>query len=96
MIKTQRWLTRRPPFCPIDGVPWHLWGFTRSSLAQCVEKAGFQVEEIQWLEPSPLSTNEVAGSSHWKRMGPRSTARLSKLLGMSDRMALLAQKPVAI
>lgn len=92
VVKTQRWLTGRP-FCPIDDVPWHLWGFTRSSLARCVEKAGFAVEETVWLEPSPLSTNEGAGSSRWKRIGLKLVGMLSKMLGMSDRMALLAQKP---
>lgn len=93
VIKTLRWFTGRT-FCPIDGVPWHLWGFTRSSLQRCVEKAGFALAEITWLEPSPLSTNEGAGSSPPKRMGLRLLGRLSKLLGMSDRIALLAQKPL--
>jgi SAM-dependent methyltransferase len=92
VVKIERWFTGRP-FCPIDDVPWHLWGFTRSSLARCIEKAGFFVMEIMWLEPSPLSTNEGAGSSSWKRIGLRLVAKLSKLLGMSDRMALFAQKP---
>jgi SAM-dependent methyltransferase len=92
VVKAQRWFTGQP-FCPIDDVPWHLWGFTRSSLARCVEKAGFTVEEILWLEPSPLSTNEGAGSSRWKQAALRFVARLSKLLGMSDRFALLAYKP---
>jgi SAM-dependent methyltransferase len=82
VVKGQRWLTGRP-FCPIDDVPWHLWGFTRSSLARCVEKAGFAVQEIIWLEPSPLSTHEGAGSSRWKRMGLRFVAKLSKWLGMA-------------
>ena len=92
VVKTERWLTRRP-FCPIDDVPWHLWGFTGPSLAHCVEKAGFTVEEVLSLEPSPLSTNEGAGSSPWKQVGLRLVAKLSKLLDMSDRMALLARKP---
>lgn len=93
VVKIQRWFTGRP-FCPIDDVPWHLWGFTRSSLARCVEKAGFCVEEIIWLEPSPLSTNQGAGSSSLKRIGLRLVAKLSKPLGMSDRMALFALKPI--
>lgn len=93
VIKTFRWFAGRT-FCPIDDVPWHLWGFTRSSLRHCVEKAGFASWEITWLEPSPLSTNEGAGSSSLKRVGLRLLGRLSKLLGMSDRIALLAQKPL--
>jgi SAM-dependent methyltransferase len=90
-VKTKRWFTREP-FCPIDDVPWHLWGFTRESLALCVERAGFIVKEISWLEPSPLSTNEGAGSSWAKRLGLRVVAEVSKRLGMSDRMALFATK----
>ncbi len=93
VVKTERWFTGRP-FCPIDDVPWHLWGFTRSSLALCVEKAGFVVEEVIWLEPSPLSTNEGAGSSSLKRIGLRLVANVSKRIGMSDRMALFALKPI--
>lgn len=93
VVKAQRWFTGRP-FCPIDDVPWHLWGFTRASLARCVEKAGFTVQDISWLEPSPLSTNEAAGSTATKRFGLRLVAEASKRLGMSDRMALFAQKPL--
>ncbi len=91
VVKTKRWITGEP-FCPIDGVPWHLWGLTRVSLARCVEKAGFTVKEISWLEPSPLSTNERAGSTAAKRLGLRLLGEASKRLGMSDRMALFAQK----
>jgi SAM-dependent methyltransferase len=92
VVKTKRWFTGEP-FCPIDDVPWHLWGFTRSSLARCVEKAGIAVKEISWLEPSPVSTNEGAGSTGVKRLGFRIVAIASKHMGMSDRMALLGQKP---
>lgn len=91
VVKTKRWFTREP-FCPIDDVPWHLWGFTRKNLALCVEKAGFMVKEVSWLEPSPLSTNKGAGSSSAKRLGLRVVADVSKRLGMSDRMALFATK----
>jgi hypothetical protein len=49
----------RSLLCPIDDVPWHLWGFTRGSFSLCVEKAGFVVNKISWLEPSPLSTNRT-------------------------------------
>ena len=91
-VKAKRRLTRQP-WCPIDDVPWHLWGFTPSTMALCVKKAGFHAEERIWLEPSPLSTNIAAGSSGWKRMSLRFVAHLSKLLGMSDRFAMLAQKP---
>ena len=91
-VKAKRRLTRQP-WCPIDDVPWHLWGFTPSTMALCVKKAGFQAEERIWLEPSPLSTNIAAGSSGWKHMSLRFVAHLSKLVGMSDRFAMVAQKP---
>jgi SAM-dependent methyltransferase len=93
-VKAKRRLTGHP-WCPIDDVPWHLWGFTPSSMALCLKKAGFRVQERLWLEPSPLSTNLTAGSSWWKGVILRSIARLSKLLGMSDRFAMLAQKPAS-
>lgn len=79
-------------WCPIDGVPWHLYGFTRSTLRRCVEKAGFQFRSVEWLEPSLLSTNIGAGSSEAKRLGLRLVGEASKLLRMSDRIALFAQK----
>lgn len=91
-VKAKRRLTRQP-WCPIDDVPWHLWGFTPSTMALCVKKAGFHAEERIWLEPSPLSTNMAAGSSRWKHLGLRFVAHLSKLVGMSDRFATIAQKP---
>jgi SAM-dependent methyltransferase len=91
-VKAKRRLTNRP-WCPIDDVPWHLWGFTPSTMTLCVKKAGFCAEERIWLEPSPLSTNIAAGSSRWTHVSLRFVAHLSKLLGMSDRFAMLAQKP---
>ena len=91
-VKLKRRLTRQP-WCPIDDVPWHLWGFSPSTLSLCVKKAGFYADERIWLEPSPLSTNIAAGSSGWKRRSLRFVAHLSKLLRMSDRFAMLAQKP---
>lgn len=91
VVKAKRWLARQP-WCPIDDVPWHLWGFTPQSLSLCVRKAGFIVKEVLWLEPSPLSTNSSAGSSKLKNAGLRLAAHLSKVVGMSDRFALLAQK----
>ena len=92
VVKTKRSIMRQP-WCPIDDVPWHLWGFTRESLTLCVEKAGFIVNRISWLEPSPLSTNLGAGSSTLKRASLLAVAKASKQLGMSDRMVLFAQKP---
>jgi hypothetical protein len=62
-------------------------------MALCIEKAGFRVTELLWLEPSPLSTKIVAGSSWRKHAALRLVAHLSKLLLMSDRFAMLAQKP---
>ncbi|MGB8473537.1 MAG: class I SAM-dependent methyltransferase [Candidatus Acidiferrum sp.] len=92
VVKMKRKI-RRQPWCPIDDVPWHLWGFTRESLALCVERAGFIVKRISWLEPSPLSTNLGAGTSALQRAILLTVAEASKLMGMSDRMALFAQKP---
>jgi hypothetical protein len=69
-----------------------LWGFIRESLKLCVEKAGFIVKKISWLEPSPLSTNLGAGSSTLKRAILMAVAEASKRLGMSDRMVLFALK----
>jgi len=92
LVKTKRNIMRQP-WCPIDDVPWHLWGFTRESLKLCVEKAGFIVKKISWLEPSPLSTNLGAGSSTLKRAILMAVAEASKRLGMSDRMVLFALKP---
>jgi SAM-dependent methyltransferase len=92
VTKTKRNIMRQP-WCPIDDVPWHLWGFTRESLSLCVEKAGFIVNKISWLEPSPLSTNLGAGTSGVKRTMLLAVAEASKWLGMSDRMVLFAQKP---
>jgi len=91
VLKIKRQMFRQE-WCPIDDVPWHLWGFTRGSLALCVERAGFMVKEISWLEPSPLSTNEGAGASSLKSLGLRVVAGLSKQFRMSDRMALIATK----
>jgi SAM-dependent methyltransferase len=92
VVKMKRSIMRQP-WCPIDDVPWHLWGFTRKSLTLCVEKAGFIVKKISWLDPSPLSTNRGAGSSALKRASLLAVAEASKRLGMSDRMVLFAQKP---
>jgi SAM-dependent methyltransferase len=95
-VKAKRRLTGQP-WCPIDDVPWHLWGFIPKTMALCIlKKAGFRVTELLWLEPSPLSTNIVAGSSWWKHGALRLVAHLSKLLLMSDRFAMLAQKPPPI
>ena len=85
----------RQEWCPIDDVPWHLWGFTRGSLRLCVERAGFTVREILALVPSPRSSNENAGSSPWKKNVLRVISGISQAIQMSDRMALVAQKPVA-
>jgi SAM-dependent methyltransferase len=91
-VKAKRRLTGQP-WCPIDDVPWHLWGFTPHTMANCIARAGFRIKEYLWLEPSPLSTNCAGGSSAPKRTALRFVAHLSKLLRMSDRFALLGQKP---
>ena len=81
------------PWCPIDDIPWHLWGFTPRTFRLCMEKAGFYVETVNSLEPSPLSTNSNSDSRGWKKLALRVTAETSKLLQMSDRMVGYAQKP---
>jgi SAM-dependent methyltransferase len=80
------------PWCPIDDMPWHLWGFTPRTFRLCMEKAGFHVESVDSLEPSPLSTNLNSGSTGWKKVALRATAETSKLLNMSDRMVAYARK----
>jgi SAM-dependent methyltransferase len=91
VVGAKRFLFRQD-WCPIDGVPWHLYGFTRSTLRRCVEKAGFQFRSVEWLKPSLLSTNDGAGSSPAKRFQLRLVGEASRLLRMSDRIALFAQK----
>ena len=83
------------PWCPIDDIPWHLWGFTPGTFRLCMEKAGFQVEYVDSLEPSPLSTNSNSGSRGLKKLALRFTAEASKLMNMSDRMVGYARKPSA-
>jgi SAM-dependent methyltransferase len=91
VVRAKRWLFREP-WCPIDNVPWHLWGFTPSTLSVCAARAGFVVREAAWLEPSPFSSNLGAGSNPAKKMGLRIAALFSMIFGMSDRFALIAQK----
>jgi 2-polyprenyl-3-methyl-5-hydroxy-6-metoxy-1,4-benzoquinol methylase len=93
VLKVKRGMFRQD-WCPIDDVPWHLWGFTRSSLRLCVERSGFTVREIFSLVPSPRSSNEDAGSSKLKKGVLGVVSDISLAIGMSDRMALIAQKPV--
>ena len=92
VVRAKRWILREP-WCPIDNVPWHLWGFTPRTLSVCAAKAGFVVKQTEWLEPSPCSSNLGAGSTPAKKLGLRIAAQFSALLGMSDRFALIARKP---
>ena len=80
------------PWCPIDGTPWHLWGFTRRTIALCVEKAGFRVERVELIEPSVKTSNMGAGSTPWKNMALRILGEASWWLSMSDRMVAFARK----
>jgi SAM-dependent methyltransferase len=80
------------PWCPIDDVPWHLWGFTPHNFQMCMKKAGFKVERVDYLEPSPFSSNLNSGSTSWKKLALRATAQTSKILQMSDRMVAFARK----
>ncbi|HKV26040.1 MAG TPA: class I SAM-dependent methyltransferase [Candidatus Acidoferrum sp.] len=93
VLRVKRRLSGAQIPCPIDDVPWHLWGFTRDCLARCVQRCGFKVARSMWLKPSALTTNLGAGSSLEKRVGLRLAANVSEWLQMSDRMALFAQKP---
>ena len=83
------------PWCPIDDVPWHLWGFTPQTIRLCMEKAGFHVEIVDSLEPSPLSSNRNSGSTKWKQLALIAAAKTSKLVNMSDRMVVFAKKGTA-
>jgi SAM-dependent methyltransferase len=91
IIQAKRQLFRQD-WCPIDDVPWHLWGFTKKTLSRCVEKASFKVRGILWLKPSQLTTNLGAGSSLAKRLGLRMLGEVSRPPHLSDRIALYAQK----
>jgi len=79
-------------WCPIDDVPWHLWGFMPRNFRLCMERAGFQVESVDPLEPSTLSSNLNAGSAVWKKLALHAIGEASKVLHMSDRMIGFARK----
>jgi SAM-dependent methyltransferase len=80
------------PWCPIDDIPWHLWGFTPQNFRLCMVKAGFEVISINSLQPSPLSTNLNSGATRLKKLAIRAAAEASKILNMSDRMVAFARK----
>jgi len=94
LIRAKRFVSGQP-WCPIDDVPWHLWGFTPETLSVCASRAGLNVKETGWLEPSPFSSNLGAGSRPWKRSALRAAAQISKLVNRSDRFFLIAQKTLA-
>ena len=83
------------PWCPIDDVPWHLWGFTPQTIRLCMEKAGFHVEIVDSLEPSPLSSLHL-NNTKWKQLALIAAAKTSKLVNMSDRMVVFAKKGTAV
>ena len=86
----------RQPWCPIDDVPGHLWGFTHGSLTSVRRECWVVVKRISSMEPSPFTTNIGARTSVLKRTLLLTIAEASKRLGMSDRMALFAQKPFQV
>lgn len=84
--------TFRQPWCPIDDLPWHLWGFTPSTIARAAFRAGYQIERVEGLLPSVFTTNLGAGGNFWKRLGLAGVGGVSRLLGQSDRIAAYARR----
>jgi SAM-dependent methyltransferase len=82
----------RQAWCPIDDLPWHLWGFTPRTIASAVIRAGYQIERVKGLSPSIFTTNASAGANSWKRLGLAGIGGVSRLLGQSDRIAAYARR----
>jgi SAM-dependent methyltransferase len=80
------------PWCPIDDLPWHLWGFTPRTIAGALDRAGYRVEFVQGLSPSMFTTNASAGSGPWKRLGLAALGSISRLVGKSDRLVAYARR----
>lgn len=79
-------------WCPIDDIPWHLWGFTPRTIAGALDRAGYRVEFVQGISPSVFTTNASAGSNRWKRLGLAALGSISRLVGQSDRLAAYARR----
>lgn len=77
----------RQPWCPIDDLPWHLWGFTRRTISGVIVRAGYKVEAVEGLSPSILTTNAESRLKRWKRLGLAVLGGVSHLIGQSDRIA---------
>ncbi len=82
----------RQPWCPIDNVPWHLWGFTPGTIVRCVDKVGFRVEAVEQLQPSIMTTNRSVDRPVWKEALFRTIAKGSEMLRRSDRLIVFARK----
>jgi SAM-dependent methyltransferase len=82
------------PWCPIDDLPWHLWGFTPRTMAKALERAGFRVEGVHGLPPSIFTTNSGAGANGWKRLGLEFLGGMSVVTGHSDRLVAYARRTI--
>ena len=80
------------PWCPIDDLPWHLWGFTPRTIAGALNRAGYRVEFVRGLSPSVFTTNASAGSNRWKRLGLAALGGISRFVAQSDRLAAYARR----
>jgi len=80
------------PWCPIDDMPWHLWGFTPRTMVRVLELVGYRVEKIRGLSPSVFTTNTGAGANQWKRFSLAALGSISQLIGKSDRLAVYARR----
>lgn len=82
----------KQPWCPIDDMPWHLWGFTPQTISKALERAAFRVETVRGLPPSAFTTNSGAGGTTLKRAGLELLGGVSVIAGRSDRLIAYARR----
>jgi SAM-dependent methyltransferase len=92
-VKAKRRLTGQP-WCPIDDVPWHLWGFTPHSLALCIKKAGFTVKGLCRYLAAALQVHDIQVKIHrisWELHGWPDALQALRLraIGWRDTWVLL-------
>ncbi|MGH9682887.1 MAG: class I SAM-dependent methyltransferase [Candidatus Acidiferrales bacterium] len=80
-------------WCPIDEMPWHLWGFTPATMARALKLAGYRVERVGGLSPSIFTTNSTAGTNRWKQLSLAALGGISQLTGKSDRLIAYGRRP---